>query len=417
MSTNKVFKLLVAKDVAVASATTLLPTTAVDGNVVAFRNDWTQLLAADTIGTAAASSSIFIEQRIVDSSNNQVGNLVSTEIVGTRVTAYSGRKFRPGTRQITYVGLHPAGSPQTYSTGTGSIIANSSSTYLLSVINKAEKEIRQVPRRYYFTTDASATQLEIANGFVTEITNDIYAFVTATAIGNGTGTNGLTGATAWGLKLKGTSSQYWFEVGLSDPWESTPITYDVNNFLGINTYDELIDFQLISQGDYGYYNRVLFSSAKNPLPSYVIAQPNSAVANSAGTVAVTQNSKEITFSANVTTELLVGDAIFISGVRYVIATITTPSTVYELTETYLGSTNAAITVSTGVTKEESYDTITIDHNTVYANGDTDGFSQRPQTTIIAIPSFLSQSTALSVLKTCLDAWMVSTPYKFPSCGL
>jgi hypothetical protein len=329
MATQRVFKLLAAKDVAVASATTSTTSNISDGNVVAFRNDWTQLLAADTI---AESSSIFIVQKVIDSADALIGNLNSFEIQGMGVLSYLGQKYQAPSPQITYVGLCPAGTNHTLSTGTGDITANSSLEYVLSIINKSQKEIYQVPRRYYMNSSSSATALEIANNLVAQVNADVESVVTASTIGNGTGTDGLTTATAWGIKLKGDSGAYYFEVGLSDAWEDTPVTYDVANFIGINTNAQLLELQELSQGYFGYMNRVWMPIT---IPSYIVTQSASAVANSGGTVAVTQNSDIITFSAAVTTELIVGDAIYISGVRYVIKTKTS-STVFHLSEPYVG---------------------------------------------------------------------------------
>lgn len=408
MSTNRVFRLLVSKDVAVSNSG-LTPTTATDGSIVAFKTDWTQLGAAETI---ANSPSIFVTQRIVDSSNDKIGNITSFEINGTQVTNYRGEKFRPAAPQIAYIGLAPAGTPKTLSTGTGAIEDNSSVTYELSIINKAEKEKYQVPRRYYYNSDVSATELEIATNFADQVNADADSVVTAEVIGNGTGTSGLTSATAWGIKLKGKSGLVYWEIGLNDAWGATPIDYQVENFFGSGTYDKIHETEIMSKGYLGYLN---FRTLVKPVTYYGTTQSNSALAGPA-TVAVTQNSCRITFNANVTSDLAVGDNISISGIVYTIASITTPSTVYELTEPYKGATNGTLAIA-GVTKEEGYDMIVIDHDTFFSRPSTDGNAHRPCTTYIAIPSFLSNATALTTIQTCLNAWMASTPYRFAAAGL
>lgn len=408
MSTNRVFRLLVSKDVAV-SASGLTPTTATDGSIVAFKTDWTQLGAAETV---ANSPSIFVTQRIVDSSDAKIGNITSFEINGTQVRNYRGEKFRAAAPAISYVGLAPAGTPKTLSTGTGAIEANSGVTYEFSVINKAEKEKRQVPRRYYFNSDSSATQLEIATNIAAQINADTDSVVTAEVIGNGTGTSGLTSATAWGIKIKGKSGEVYYEIGLNDAWGATPIDYQVDNYFGSGTYAKLREIEIMSKGYLGYLN---FRTLVKPLTYYTTTQSNSALTGAA-TVAVTQNSCRITFNANVTSDLAVGDNISISGVVYTIAAITTASTVYELTEPYKGATNATLAIAS-VTKEEGYDMIVIDHDAFFTRVSTDGNAQRPCTTYIALPSYLANATALSTIQTCLNAWMATTPNRFPGAGL
>ncbi len=405
MAMNKVFRLLVSKDVAVA-ASGLTPSTVPNGGVVAFKSDWTQLGASDDISD---SSLIYVVQGVT-SSDPKIGNIASFSIKGTGVTGYLGQKFQAGRYQISYVGAAPL---VTYALGSGSIVATSGLEYEISIINKSEKEKYQVPERYNFLSDSSATQLEIATKAVAAINGNPDSCVVATVIGNGTGSDGLTGATAWGIKLKAKLVTTFFEVSGNDSWGATPFTTPITNFAGINTFDQLTVVEQYSQGYQGYLNRFILVK---PITNFIVAQANSALTvTGTDTLVVTQDSTLLTFGSAVTSVLVAGDSIYISGVQYTIDTKTS-STVYHTTEPYKGST-ATLTASTAVTKEESYDTIIVDHDAIFDRPFLDGHATRPEQTIIAIPSYLAQATALTTIETCLDSWMASTPGKFPGAGL
>jgi len=419
---NKVFRLLVSKDVAVA-ASGLTTSTLPDGGIAAFKQDWTQLGAAETI---VNSPSINIVQRVVNSSDVKIGNIVSFPVIGVGVTGYKGQKFISGRNQITYVGLHPAGSPKTLATGTGDIVATSGVEYELSVIDQAEKEIRQVPKRYNYPSDSSATQLEIATYFVTAINNDPDSFVSASVIGNGTGTNGLTSATAWGIKLKGKNPKYFFRVGTSEAWNTTPITYDVDNYIGTNTIAQLQEIEDYSQGYQGYLNRIWLPKT---ITDFIVNQPNSTFTSTSatGTINFTQNSVSVgTTTGDIAGILLqAGDSIWVQGVRYTIDSVTndgTNTSAFTITEPFVGAT-VAITASgsafssSDFSKEESYNTIVITHDAIFDRAYTDGHATRPQETIIAIPSKLANATALTTIQTCLNAWVATTPNRFTGAGL
>jgi len=415
--TTRVTKLFVAEDVAVSS-TGVTSSNATDGAVVAFKKDWTQLGAAETISN---SDYIFIMQRIV-SATEGVGNIASSEIKGTAVRNYRGDKFRPAANQIAYIGLAP--SATTIAAGTGSITVNPDTVYSLAIINLAEKTIRQVPRRYYYSALSSDTELEIGTGIVTEVNNDPDSFVTATLIGNGTGTSGLTGATAYGIKLKGNSTLDYFSVGVGGGFETTPITYDADWFAGVNTYSQLRELEKEAQGNRGYYNRIMLPK---DITYFVLEQSNSVItsANATGTVTFTQNSKVVGLSHNVTSDLAVGDLIYVNSVPYFVGGVTGSAgsiSAFTLTEPFKASTVTYTASSNNFVagqfaKGEGYDTIVIEHDHVFTRPETDGYATRPETTVIAIPSYVTNATALSTIQTCLNAYMASTPGAFSGAGL
>jgi len=401
MQNNKVFRLLVGKDVAV-NATTTTTANATDGAIVPFTDGWAELLTSDTIAT---SPSVYLMQKVTNASNAKIGSIMSLPIYGSNLRGFNGESFRPGQEQISYLGLAP--SATTIAAGTGDVVATVGEYYELSILNAAEKEKYQVPERYDYVLPTGGTKLSLCTEFARVINNNTNSIVTARVIGNGTGTDGLTSATAYGLQLKGKSSDSYFSVGKTDSW-GADVTDDTKQFRGEGTVEILEEVQKYAQGYLGYLNR--FTLPKE-ITNYVASQPASAMANSGGTLGVVQNSKVITFSAAITTVAPVaGDKLVIDGVTYGIASVTS-GTVYVLTEPYKGAT-ASVTVSSGVTKLEGYDVITLLHDIPVDSATNINIKPNPCATIIAIPSLLANATAKTTFLAAINAWALTTPGRF-----
>jgi len=223
MQNNKVFRLLVGKDVAV-NATTATAANATDGAIVPFTEDWAELLTSDTIATAPI---IYLLQKVVNSSDAKIGSIISLPIHGLYLRGLKGESFRPGQEQITYIGLTP--SATTIAAGTGDVTATEGEEYSINILNAEEKQKFQVPSRYYYKLPVGGTKLSLLTEFARQINADEASVVTARVIGNGTGTDGLTAPTAYGLQLKGTDVKYFYSVGVSDSF-GADVTVDTKQY-------------------------------------------------------------------------------------------------------------------------------------------------------------------------------------------
>ncbi len=241
---------------------------------------------------------------------------------------------------------------------------------------------------------------------------------TARVIGNGTSTDGLTSATAYGLQLKGKTSDYYFSVGVSTSFglASNP-TPDTKEYRGNGTVALLREAQEISQGNFGYLNRLMLVKS---ITDYVVEQTSTplAMTGASDTVTFTQNSKVVTTGTGTIAsgEIIAGDKIVVNGVTYGVA-VADDGTVDELTltEPFKGATvtyTASGSAVAEVLKAQGYDVIVIDHDIPVASQDNQNIHPKACETRIALPSYLTQSTAKTTFLAALNAWALTTPGRF-----
>jgi len=413
MQNPKVFRLLVGKDVDV-SATGLTPATATDGSIVPFTEDWAELLTSDTIAT---SPIVYLMQKVTNASDAKIGSIMSLPIHGQYVRNYKGESFRPGAEQVTYIGL--AASATTLAAGTGDVTATVGDEYQINILNAEEKEKVQVPSRYYYILPTGGTKYTLLVEFARQINADENCVCTARVVGNGTGTDGLTSATAYGLQLKAKDTKYFFSVGVSDSFGAT-VTYDTEQFRGEGTVSILEAVQEVSQGNLGYYNRLMLPKT---ITNYVATQANSAIATTGATdtATFTQNSKVVTTATGTIAAgaLAAGDKISVAGVEYCIESLTTGGggiiETLTLTEPFKAATvtyTASGSVLPSVTKVEGYDVIVIDHDVPVNSQDNQNIHPKACRTIVAIPSKLANATAKTTFLAAINAWALTTPGAF-----
>jgi hypothetical protein len=417
MQINKVYRLLISKDVAVSTSGVTIAN-ATDGAIVPFTDQNVELTTSDTIATAP---SIYLAQKVTNSSNAKIGSIISLPISGTGVSNFKGESFRPAQEQITYIGLTP--SATTIAAGSGDVTFTSGEAYSIAILNKEEKEITMKPERYYYTALSTDSKLKLLQEFARQINANADSVTVARVIGNGSGTDGLTSATAYGLQLKAKEAKFYFEVGISDSF-AADVTTDTLNYPGVGTVTQVEALQEIAQGFLGYLNRIYLTKT---ITNYVASQPNSQlVSNSAsGTLEFTQNSKVVTTTTGdlVAGSLAVGDEISVAGVIYGIAAVTLGGssviTSFTLTEPFRASTvtytaSSTLFSTSDVAKLEGYDLIVIDHansiDSIVNQNQNPKFTQ----TIIAVPSKLANATAKSTFLGALNAWMATLPQAFPN---
>lgn len=412
MANTRVLRLFTSKDVSTA-ASGLTVNTVTNGSVVPFKAvDNTQLLATDTV---TESNEIFLvqgETGNIASTGAAKGNLVGTFIKGNTVRDYRGEQFKAYRQEVVYVGAKPSASAD-YTTGTGAIVIANSSEYSMLIKFKGQQEILWRVSRYNYTSDTSATQLEIATAFVTKINADTAVGATAAVTGNGTGDNGVTGATAWGIQVIFNANLYG-SVGLPDVYptvtnafSTTPVATDVNYSPGNGNQVQMQNVEFDSQSNMGFKNRIWFPGGDTTsVPTnYIAAQTASALT---GTIVSTEGDRRVVGTGTFfLTELAVGDAVYISSVRYSVKAITTDLAL--VLETPALDTNAGA----AMTKEEGYDIVVIAHDNYFASaraGET--VELAPMQTLVAFPSKLTNASAKTTFLTAMNTWMASTPKQF-----
>ena len=412
MANTRVMRLFTSKDVSTA-ASGLTVNTVTNGSVVPFKaNDNTQLLATDTV---TESNEIFLvqgETGTISSTGAAKGNLVSPSIKGVTVRDYRGEIFKAYRQEIVYVGHKPSNTT-THAAGSGAIVAANSSEYSMLIKFKGQQEILWRASRYNYTSDTSATQLEIATAFVTKINADTAIGAVAVVVGDGTGANGVTGATNYGIQVIFNANLYG-SVGLPDVYptvtnafSTTPVATDVNYSPGNGNQVQMLDVEFTSQSNMGFKNRIWFPGGDTTAvpTTYIVAQSASALT---GTCATTAGDRRVTGTGTFfLTELAVGDAININGTRYSVRTIT--SDVALALDNPAIDTNAA----DASTKEEGYDIVVIAHDNTMASaraGET--IELAPMQTLVAFPSKLTNASAKTTFLTAMNTWMASTPKQF-----
>ena len=164
MARHENYKILIGKDVARTAALTVA--NIADGEIAVVKNDMTIMNAGDTI---ANSEYCYIVQGVFEN-GVRVAPRFSAKIQGAQVTKWGGTSFQAAVQQVTTVGAVNAGA--------GSVNLVNATEYRLSLIFTFDKVIgseRQLVRRFYYTSDSTATQAEITAAMVLAINGDDVA--------------------------------------------------------------------------------------------------------------------------------------------------------------------------------------------------------------------------------------------------
>lgn len=171
-----------------------------------------ELAAGATVATAP-----FIY--IVQGTENVGRPIWSPPIQGVNVENWSGKSYAAATQQVTHVG--------NVGSGALAIVAQNETEYQLTIILDNNTQIYQERpnfRRYNYTTDASATQQEIADAFVALINNDAYTndYITAATVSN---------AGNYGIQLTGKAPTFTQRL----PMDYQVLRFTVTTDLGFAT--------------------------------------------------------------------------------------------------------------------------------------------------------------------------------------
>ncbi len=260
MARHENYKILIGKDVARTPALTVA--SLADGEIAVVKNDMTIMNAGDTI---ANSEYCYVVQGVFEN-GVRVAPRFSAKIQGAQVTKWGGTSFAAAVQQSVEVGATPG--------GVGNINLVNSTEYRLSLIFTYDKVIgseRQLVRRFYYTSDATATELEIATAFAAAINADDVAstLVTATAaLGLGTSYGVTITALAQAYKVIDGYEQVSFKTvmdgGFSDGGVTTFTTVALPGY-GSGTYAHVSDLERAALGYDGVNNLMKF-----PVPSYPV---------------------------------------------------------------------------------------------------------------------------------------------------
>jgi hypothetical protein len=416
MDRNRTIKLVVGADVNGAYTGTTINTIE-NGGVAGFTSQNSLLVNQTYAATESATTTPGI--RIVQGATK--GNVSSTYIRGNRVHNYTGSIWAPTKNQVTTVGYDGNTTIVTNlpaSTGAGSIPVAANTEYTLTINFKEEKQFFSYFRRYVYVTGSTATQLSVGTAVVALINSDLAISATkpgkarAVLIGNGTGVDGLTGATNYGIKLVGLTPDVFFTVHLDLGWIGTRVVNHVRNTLGVgnmsvNTYEGLDEFERWTKGQSeGVMNRVWLP----PTPDLYInqngfADPTSFTTNGTATALVN------VVSMTSVTGLAEGQRISINGRFYKIERIDVANNDIRVEDTFGAAVNSGdVVIGYGF-----YSLINIQHEGEQETQFNNEKAFAPMTTIIAIPRYRDTATStyfVSNLLVALNNYMVSTPAGF-----
>lgn len=416
MDRNRTIKLLVGHDVdGTYTGTTI--NTIEDGGVAGFTSG-NSLLVSQTYAaneTVSTTPGIRLIQGAIK------GNISSTYIRGNRVQSYTGAAWAPTKNQVSTVGYDGNTTVNTNlpaSTGAGSIPVANNTEYTLTINFKEEKQFFSYFRRYTYVTGSSATQLSIGTAVVDLINKDLNVVSTkpgkarATLIGNGTGLNGMTGATNYGIKLVGLSPDVFFSVHLDLGWTGARKVDHVKNTLGVgnmsvNTYEGLDEFERWTKGQSeGVMNRVWLP----PTPDLYINK-NGFVSAVTNTTNSTATSADNVVSLITVAGLVEGQPISINGRFYKIERIDTVANDIRIEDSFGVSVGSGDTIL----KYGFYSLVTVQHEGEQDTQYNNNKAYAPMTTVIAIPVYRDTATNtyfVTNFLAALNTYMASTPANF-----
>lgn len=406
MSTFRVQSLMVATDNAIVAGGLAVNTT----------NIGTQGALAFVGGNMLTQASGIT---VSDSDSLQIFNYITSnatlkrtmQIPGRRITSYKGEKYSPSTRQVIAIGYNRK-------TAAGSIPVAASTDYQFDIHVSSDKQTYS-ERNLNFTltllSAATATQSTIATQIVNAINGPtgssgyLNKLLSAKKVGDGTGVDGLTGATNYGVELTGklltqAVGSYAIETpafsvqcnslsGFGQGYVATVISTPSQ---GTGSYQWTYNLENFLLGEEGKINRVIFPI---PVDNFQVSSTpiSSATVAGTGNVGVTTSSDLVTF-ATTNTAFAPGDLITYTNaaatvlnaeIKYLIGT-----TQAVLVDPIVGSTNATSVVK----KRGFYDVVTIEFTNpnLFDGAGVTGNSN--EGVVIAIPAWTA-ATAYNVTST------------------
>jgi len=265
MARQENYKILIGTNIASSVGTTVA--SIVPGEISVVKNDMTRMIAGDTISD---SDYCYIVQGVAG-----VGAApkFSAKIQGLNVSKWNGVAYAPAVQQVSVVGAQA---------GVGLVGINvvNSVEYTLSIIFIYDKVIgseRQLVRRFNYTSDATATEQEIAVALAAAVNADQVAATLMTAVA------AVGVGTAWGITLTALAQTYaiidgyeqvTWKIALGDGFTDggTTVLHTADGLLGSvipiygsGTFPHVSDKERAALGYDGITNLMRF-----PIPSYPV---------------------------------------------------------------------------------------------------------------------------------------------------
>lgn len=375
----------------------------------------------DTIGTQPYI--YIVEQKAMTDGTAYLKR--SMKIDGLGVTSYSGKSYTPATREVWAIGHNRL-------TTTGTIEVANSTEYSFNIRFKNDKwmfSARPEELRVNFTSAAAATQLSIATQIANAINNSSYkSQIIAVVVGDGTGAYGLTAPTDYGVEITAkdvnqfsastyTANQVYFSVHVDDNsgfGTTTTCAQIQANDPGIGTFVQVRNIESKNLGNEGVTNRRLW-----PIPELDYSSTSSYILSAAigVNVAGTTGEDTVTFSSSVAAILRAGERVEIDGVNYEIKYFVS-TTVAVLTSVLTTTFGASDVCKVRV----KYDLVIIEFNDS-VNGPSGVVAVANKSVVIAVPAldagdaYNGISAAGQDVLDILNAWMITTPRRFPNISI
>lgn len=424
MAIQKVRNIVISDGTALPTAGASI-TTIGNGDIGIFTKAMVEITPGNTVSD---SDYIYLGQK--DSN----GNFRKTNPIYARnVKNFAARSYAPAAREVWTIGYNRK-------TAAGTLETNSSTEYKFSIHFTGDKVFyseRPMIIRKSFTTDSSASKLEIAAFTADAINNDTFLskYVSAIIVGNGTlatsttaTVNGSThtiysstGATEYGCEIMGlpqtqfntayTEDRVRFDVHVDDTSgfgpTSTCTQIQAMSF-GTGTYQEVYNMENFAFGAEGSLNRTKF-----PFPTLTY-QTSSTPILSAVVTATTGNVTATisTDGASVATSTAIlrgGELIDINSVNYEIKYVI-DATTFVLTAAASASYSGA-----NLKVRYLYDLINIEFENVVTRS-TSGHEVAEMVVVIAVPAidtagaYNSNSTAGTSVLAALNPYFASVGF-------
>jgi hypothetical protein len=412
MSIHKVTNTFVGNGTALeTTVNTLTP-----GKLGLFGQDQTILASAYAAG--AAGESITVSETYADGSFKK-----SMSINGRNVTSARGKRYSPATREVWAIGYNRK-------TAAGLIGVVNSTDYTFNIRFKNDKSLyseRPEVLRGSFLSSAAATQLTIATQIAAVVNNGGFkTLVKAIIVGNGTGIQGLTGATAYGVEITALdinqfrSSTYkenrvYFSVSVEDATgfgATTTCDQIQANSYGEGTYNYIYNKENFDYQYEGLSNRRLWPAQQVSFNVANTGYLTSTVVATTGNVGVTINSDVVTFATS-NAIVRAGELVSLDGTIYEVKyLISTTSAV--LTTPFIGATNATAVLLF----KYFYNMIVLEFNDNSFTSGADLISVARKSVYIATPAIdagaaytaiATGSTEGASLLSKLNTWLATTP--------
>lgn len=256
MARQENYKILIGTNIARTPALTV--GTLANGEIACVKSDMTIMVPGETVSD---SDYIYVVQ------GTGAAPRFSSKIQGAQVEKWEGTSFAAAVQQESYVGYDAVAAA-------GSINLVNSTEYVLTLVFYYDKVIgseRQLVRRFYYTSDSTATQAEIAAAFVALINADpvaatlVVAAVVAAGLNNGIHITGL--AQTYAI-IDGYEQVTWkvaMDGGFNDGGATTLAVNNVFPNYGSGTFPHVSDLERAAVGYSGITNLMQF-----PVPPYPV---------------------------------------------------------------------------------------------------------------------------------------------------